>query len=321
MGMQFKPRPRGGFTLVELLVSIAIIGMLMALLVPAVQAAREAARRTQCRNHLKQLATAVHLHESAHQHIPGNGWGYLWVGEPDRGSGPEQPGGWIYQLLPYLEQVPLKQVGSGLTGAAKLSSLGDLTAKSLPILRCPSRPGSLLLPHNSALVWKNAEVRSSQSRTDYAINEGDYATDTDGGPETLLEGDAPTFVWKDMSKATGVSFLRSTLRIADIADGTSHTYLIGEKHVSSAHYTDAADPGYDQHPFGGVDLDLNRWTYFTPIHDDPRIDPRSFGSAHSGGCHMSFCDGSVKTISYGIDANVHRQLGNRCDGKPHGGTY
>ena len=174
------------------------------------------------------------------------------------------------------------------------------------------------MPNNPALIWHNADIRPAQSRTDYAINEGDFPTGTDGGPDSLAEGDDPGFAWTNVTGATGVSFLRSTVRMADIADGTSHTYLIGEKHVSSAHYADAADPGYDQSPFTGVDLDLNRWTYFTPIRDDPRIDPRSFGSAHAGGCHMSFCDGSVRVVSYNIDAFIHRQLGNRRDGGPHG---
>lgn len=261
------------------------------------------------------------LFESTHQHIPGNGWGYLWVGESDRGIGAQQPGGWIYQLLPHINQSNLRQIGSGMDAVTRRGKLGELTSRHVPILRCPSRPGSPTHKSNPLLVWWNADVVPRQSRTDYAINEGDFATNTDGGPSTLAGGDDASFAWTDVRKATGVSFLRSMIRLSDIADGTSSTYLIGEKLVSCSHYDDYADPGYDQHPFGGVDLDLNRWTYFPPIKDDVRIDPRSFGSSHTGGCHMSFCDASVRVISYNVDATVHRRLGHRADGGPAGSVH
>ena len=103
---------KSGFTLVELLVVITIIGILIALLLPAVQAAREAARRVQCSNNLKQLGLAMLQHEERNRFFPTGGWGWYWVGDPDRGFGKEQPGGWVFSVLPYMEQQPLHDLGS-----------------------------------------------------------------------------------------------------------------------------------------------------------------------------------------------------------------
>lgn len=310
---------RSGLTLLELLVVLGIIALLVALLIPAVQSAREASRRLQCRNNLRQQGLAMQNHLSAYGRFPGNGWGYLWFGDPDRGTDRRQPGGWIYNILPYLEQQAAREAGKGEPAPQQRTTLAGLAQQSFPMFRCPTRPGSLLSPAKPENLPYNADWISPVFKTDYAVNEGDYITDTTRGPATLVEGDDPGYLWTDATKATGVCFLRSEIRPAEITDGMSNTYLIGEKYISSASYEYADDAGFDQSLLSGVDLDLNRWTFRTPHAHSEEKDVRSFGSAHSQGCHFVFCDGSVRVISYHIDQEIHRRLGNRMDGLPTDG--
>ena len=132
---------RRGFTLVELLVVITIIGILIALLLPAVQSAREAARALQCKNNVKQMALACLTHESIRGHFPASGWtyGYRYVGDPDRGFSDDQPGGWHYNILPYMELANLHDLGKGLSDAARRETGKQICGTVVSTFICPSR--------------------------------------------------------------------------------------------------------------------------------------------------------------------------------------
>lgn len=302
---------RVGFTIVELLVSIAIIGILIALLLPAVQAVRESARRVQCRNNLRQIGLALQGHISTHRRFPSNGWGFRWVGVPDRGTGRDQPGGWIYNVLPSLEQQALRQRGRGLSPEEQRRTQAELCQAALDVFNCPSRPGGRLSPHRPESQPHNAEWVPQVAKTDYAVNEGDFITNTGEGPGTLEEGDQRNYPWPDTSLATGICYLRSEVRPAEITDGMSNTYLVGEKYVSVPNYDTYSDFGHDQSMYSGVDLDVSRWVLETPRRDAAVVDKFRFGSAHADGCHFLFCDGSVRSVNYSIDRNVHQHQGTR----------
>lgn len=308
-------RLQSGFTLVEVLVTMAVIAVLMALLLPAVQSAREAARRTECRNRLKQVALAFHNHEETFKRLPGNGWGFKWVGDPNRGTNRNQPGGWAYSLLPFLEQSALWKRGLGLSGSALSNALSEVRQTPVPVYQCPDRAGVGLSPANLSFPPFNANATPDVAKLDFAVNEGDYITNTGPGPPSLAIGDSPSYVWLDVSQATGICFLRSEIRWADVNDGLSATYLVGEKSVMASAYQTSTDAGYDQSWNSGVDLDLNRWTIDPPLQDSATQYERRFGSAHSGGLNMAMCDGSVRFVNYSIDSATHRALGNRRDGK------
>ena len=324
-----------GFTLVELLVVIAIVGILVALLLPAVQAAREAARQMQCKNNLKQMALACLTHEHANGFLPSNGWGPPFAGEPTRGFAERQPGGWQYNILPYMEQIALHEMGADGNRLAMTHSM----AVPLSTYNCPTRRPSIAYPYvqTSVNYWVNLTVQPTKcARSDYASSSGDVDNESPVYPCTALPAcDAiPATTWATFAGArdTGVIFIRSKVKMAWITDGTSNTYLAGEKYCDPDNYANGLDPWDDQGWNIGRDWDNTRWAGyngnwgntqwtgnsapFQPFQDTPGLGQGgAFGSAHASGFQMAFCDGSVHMMSYSIDPDIHHCLGVRNDGK------
>ncbi|MCE9557270.1 MAG: DUF1559 domain-containing protein [Planctomycetes bacterium] len=304
-------------TLIELLVVIFIIGILMAVLLPAIQAARESARRTQCNSNLRQVALACIAHEAAQGYYPTGGWGHAWVGIPDRGTDTRQPGGWIYNTLPYIEQTRIHDLGTGLQGAAFATASAQRLQTPVPMLNCPSRrsaaawPTTLDLPH--LRQPRLTDTVMAVARSDFAINSGSVNLVYFEGPATLADGDSASFVWPDMSMATGISYLRSQVNSSAV-HGLSTTYLVGEKYLNPANYYNGSDPADNESMYNGYCSDLHRFANktFPPLMDTSgRTDPYRFGSAHPAGCGFSFCDGSVRSVDYSIDPALHACYGDR----------
>ena len=324
-------RDSRAFTLVELLVVITIIGILISLLLPAVQAAREAARRMQCANNLKQLALGCLNHEQAQGFLPSGGWYWSWGGDPDRGFDRRQPGGVLYNLLPYIEQQALHDLGQGQVYADKKPYLAQMQQMPLKILHCPTRRPAVLYPYiYGPATLHNIGPITRCAHSDYAANAGtvgpswSLASAWPTSSHNPADADVPGFQWPDVSSFNGVVYMASMTAMAEIRDGTSNTYLIGEKYHNPDHYYDGREYGDDGPIYTGYDWGYQRWslydatggTYEIPRQDTPGYyDPTTFGSAHAGGFNMALCDGSVRSVGYQISNTIHGYLCGRADGQ------
>ena len=322
----------------ELLVVIAIIAMLVTLLLPAVQSAREAARRTQCINGLKQMGLAALNHESVQGSMPSGGWGKEWTADPNRGFGPEQPGSWQFNILPYMEYNDVHDLAKGTPlGTTEYDAASNLMHQT-PISHfyCPSRREARNYKGDWGLCYNTKANKLAEfAKNDYAANAGDgreNSGDRYAIPSSYEQADDEDFRWTATNESetpfycSGVVYYRSQVTIAKIVDGTSKTMLVGEKYLRPESYTWVQPTfGDNQSLYTGFEWDNTRLTRYVPNDPNseiylPRQDRlgysnvRAFGSAHTAGFNAALCDGSARTVSFDVDPEAYRRFGNRRDG-------
>jgi prepilin-type N-terminal cleavage/methylation domain-containing protein/prepilin-type processing-associated H-X9-DG protein len=285
-----------GFTLIELLVVMAVIGVLLALLLPAVQAAREAARRMQCRNNLKQIGLALHNYHDRSGSLPPPtvvDW-----------NQPEPTGWWAWnvRVLPELDQPALYQhLNLNEDAFSMCNGNKPFTSQKLAVLLCPSDP-------NNSRVYESTEFCSggeAYAMTNYLGCRGSVRVtmDATGWPLTGLPGNG---AFPDVNRVVG---------FAQIVDGTSQTILVGERPTDPAAYWGwwAVGLGIDDHGLGDYVLDVAEGLFAGDLN--ARQDLLHYWSAHSGGAHFVLCDGSVRFLSYSIDRKTFLALGSRDGGE------
>lgn len=354
LSQPFIAPARTGFTLVELLVVIAIIGILIGMLLPAVQQVREAARRTTCKNNMRQLALATLNFESAHMAFPTAGAGTegFHEGYGLGGNGNKRPvrgwqnASWTFQILPFIEQNNLE---------ARREIYGwnpiEMLEFTVPIFNCPTRGPERFV------TWGTAGLRAAI--TDYAGFVLDQSmagrlngrgqisvpwnrpTTTDHmWSETELPWDAKNEMWVGIIRKYGnidssatdkpMNVKYGQVGFAEISDGSSNTFLFGEKGARTDEYNPIAGihsgwingvwyEGRGQfHPawatmraysWGGGLLPDNELSQPTAHH-------RSFGSAHPGIVNFALGDGSVHSIDMELEVEPFYKLGHRADGHP-----
>jgi prepilin-type N-terminal cleavage/methylation domain-containing protein/prepilin-type processing-associated H-X9-DG protein len=289
-----------GFTLVELLVVIAIIGILIALLLPAVQAARESARRSQCSNNLKQLGLAAQTFHDTKKFLPPSRMGTDYVT-------------WAVVMLPFMEEQ--NYYSQWDVKRRYVDHTAAVTRRGVPGYFCPSRraPNAVFSNDNP-----------SGGLSDYAACAGTGTGDGVNANGTMIAAQITT-------SANMITEWKGLISMASIKDGTSNTFLIGEKHIRrlNAQGTGAFVQGTGDDRSVYTSSNANNSRRFAGLGSDMGIynlarydsnsfvqatDNRKFGSGHPSGCQFVMCDGSVRMMSDRVDVATLSKLSQRADG-------
>jgi len=288
------PRKRSGFTLIELLVVIAIIAVLIALLLPAVQQAREAARRSQCLNNLKQLGLALHNYHDVHALFPPG-----WIGVQAGATNTEGPSGfsWGSHLLPYLDQ---GNVYSKIDFNVSCTDLANdaIRKTNLNIFRCPSD-----VSNDTWEIVEELNPTNTLATLPTANYVGNFGTE--GYEDICVGGDFPGA----QCRGDGLFFHNGNLKIIDILDGATNTVMLGEHRTDKALDWHSTWLGYVATGEEAAARILAVSDH-TPNHPSLHID--DYSSYHPGGVHLHFVDGHARFVTSFIDADVFKAMTTRA---------
>ena len=336
---------RSGFTLVELLVVIAIIGILVALLLPAIQAAREAARRTGCSNNLKNLGLAVLNHHDVKKHFPVSHGAFSLIESPTTQSGV----GWILNTLPQLEEQSLYdrfKAGGAFEGQFRQNkaqlivgnagiistkdgvSCPELLKTQLPVLACPSDPTQSKLRSDQFQFanWEVAVTNYKGVLDDTYLGQldaGSFPNDSSIYPSGVYSEPPPDYVstathdCHHNTRCRGIFFRQSfqrPVKIASVTDGTSKTLMIGE---DLPDYNLHSTAFYANGDWSSCNIPLNNLIGQQPETLDLTAwwDQQGFRSRHPGGAQFCLADGSVRFISESISSETYRTSCTRNGGE------
>jgi prepilin-type N-terminal cleavage/methylation domain-containing protein len=308
--MECSPLRRRGFTLIELLVVIAIIAVLIALLLPAVQQAREAARRSQCKNNLKQLGLAIHNYHDSHRTFPNGGFAEYYS-SVRYGNGLS----WLVMILPYIDQAPLYNRFNFLgTNFGNPSSNLALTIQPIPAFLCPS---------GTKLFTASPSAEQSGGSPSYTMHYygvmGPWSTITNASTGTAYPMDSKASTFSSNSYGgmpiSGMLGCNRTTRMRDVSDGTSNTLMVGEISWNANDGWRAWIRGCQSNgacaAMKGIHYPINSHRFNqTP---SANFNDFSFASMHTGGAHFLMGDGGVHFLSENMSMSVYAGMGS-CNG-------
>ena len=274
-------RPRRGFTLIELLVVIAIIAVLIALLLPAVQQARESARRTQCKNHLKQLGLAAHNYHDTHSAFPPGEVHGMTGGTIHAYGWDKQIGNWTPLLFPYLDQTTAYRSLDFEINPQYGGNNQAILRKLFPALLCPSDPFTEFTENWGA---GNARIMHYFGVSNVVENHNGYPL-------------------------SGVFYNDSWVNLGDVSDGTTNTAMIAEVWGRTTP---------DNNPSSSRSWHVHNAVYFDSTPNVNRTNPWHVNSFHTGGAHILMCDGSVKFASDSVDFKTFQALASKAGGEKIG---